>query len=300
MQQGLPEIEEDLPQVEEVEPKIILTKDVNIDQSINEYVKSVDCKHKKNAIKELDLSKLFIDRVFEFYFDIDSNKICSFELILFILKHYYSKSSELNLEELDILELKNLLIDEYFNNEYTEALVLNYLQINKKLTEKSSSIGNIIKNKLKSSPFLKNTEFKILLTKLINSPDFYITYMDIYLIAKKFNLPIILICNSIINLSITEKTFIILNKNTQNNNYYFIKVPSTYHRGIKNYKLLYLHNSSKINITEHLIDSDKIQLKTEILLELENYNDLILNAIINYNSKKVEPKNKKLAKKLKK
>ena len=32
MQQGLPEIEEDLPQVEEVEPKIILTKDVNIDQ----------------------------------------------------------------------------------------------------------------------------------------------------------------------------------------------------------------------------------------------------------------------------
>ena len=102
------------------------------------------------------------------------------------------------------------------------------------------------------------------------------------------------------NLSITEKTFIILNKNTQNNNYYFIKVPSSYHRGVKNYKLLYFRNSSTINIRDDLVDTDKIQLKTEILLELEKYKDLILNAIINFDSKKVAPKNKKLAKKLKK
>jgi hypothetical protein len=300
LEEDLPELEEDLPPLEEVPPKMQLNMDVNIDQSINEYVKSINCKHKKNAIKELDLNNLFIDRVYEFYFDIDSNKICSFELILFILKHFYSKSTELNLTELDILDLKNLLIEEYFNNEYTEAFILTTLQINKKLVENSSSIGTIIKNKLKTSPFLKTQEFKILLSDLINSPDFFITYMDIYLIAKKFNLPIILICNSVINLSITEKTFIILNKNTQNNNYYFIKVPSTYHRGVKNYKLLYFRNSSTINIRDNLVDTDKIQLKTEILLELENYKDLILNAIINFDSKKVDPKNKKLIKKLKK
>ena len=174
------------------------------------------------------------------------------------------------------------------------------LQINKKLVENSSSIGSVIKTKLKTSPFLKTQEFKLLLSELINSPDFFITYMDIYLIAKKFTLPIILMCNSIINLSITEKTFIILNKNTQNNNYYFIKVPSSYHRGVKNYKLLYFRNSSTINIRDDLVDTDKIQLKTEILLELEKYKDLILNAIINFDSKKVAPKNKKLAKKLKK
>ena len=216
------------------------------------------------------------------------------------MKHYHSKTSEFNLSELDILDLKNLLIEEYFIHEYTEALILTNLQINKKLVENSSSIGSVIKTKLNTSPFLKTQEFKLLLSELINSPDFFITYMDIYLIAKKFNLPIILICNSIINLSITEKTFIILNKNTQNNNYYFIKVPSSYHRGVKNYKLLYFRNSSTINIRDDLVDTDKIQLKTEILLELEKYKDLILNAIINFDSKKVAPKNKKLAKKLKK
>ncbi len=295
------QIEEGLPPLEEVQPEIQHGKDVNIEQSINEYVKSVECKHKKNAIKELDLNKLFIDRLYEFYFDIDSNKLCSFELLLFILKHFHSKSLEFNLSELDILDLKNMLIEEYFNNEYSEAFILTNLQINKKLVENSSSIGNIIKTKLKTSPFLKTQKFKVLLSELINSPDFFITYIDIYLITKKFNLPIILMCNTIINLSITEKTFIILNKNTQNNNYYFIKVPNYYyHRGVKNYKLLYFRNSSTINIRDDLVDSDKIQLKTEILLELENYKDLILNAIINYDSKKVAPKNKKLAKKLKK
>tara|TARA_B100000900_G_C20570414_1_gene713009 strand:- start:625 stop:1965 length:1341 start_codon:yes stop_codon:yes gene_type:complete len=289
MEEGLVELEEDLPPVKE---------NLNdIEETIDEYVKSIQCKHKKNAIKELELNKLFKNRVYEFYFDIDSNKQCSFELLLFILKNYYSNSSELNLSEIDILHLKNLLIEEYFNNEYTEAFVLNNLQINKKLVENSSSIGNIIKTKLKTSPFLKTQEFKLLLSQLINSPDFYVTYMDIYLIAKRFNLPIILMCNTIINLSITEKTFIILNKNTQNNNYYFIKVPSNYHRGIKNYKLLYFHTSSTINIKNDLVNSDKIQFETEILLELDNYKDLILNSIINFDSKKVAPKNKKLIKK---
>ena len=137
------------------------------------------------------------------------------------------------------------------------------------------------------------------LSELINSSDYFVTYMDIYLIAKKFALPIIFMCNSIINLSITEKIFIILNKNTQNNNYYFIKVPSSYHRGVKNYKLLYFRNSCTINIQNDLIDNDNVQVKTDILLQLENNKDLILNSIINFDSNKVVPKNKKLAKKLK-
>ena len=67
-------------------------------KSIKDYIDI-----KKNAIKELDLSKLFIDRVFEFYFDIDSNKICSFELILFILKHYYSSFCKTSLFHLKLI-----------------------------------------------------------------------------------------------------------------------------------------------------------------------------------------------------
>ena len=114
-------------------------------------------------------------------------------------------------------------------------------EINPKL--KNTKLNNhaemqMLMDKLNTSPFLKTDEFKELISNVINSSDFLVGYLDIYLIAKKFDLPIIVICNSIINLSIDDNTFIILNKNTQkNNNYYFIKIPSQYNRNLKNYKL---------------------------------------------------------------
>tara|TARA_B110000977_G_C11024791_1_gene472740 strand:- start:1051 stop:1614 length:564 start_codon:yes stop_codon:yes gene_type:complete len=161
-------------------------------------------------------------------------------------------------------------------------------------------------DKLNTSPFLKTDEFKELISNVINSSDFLVGYLDIYLIAKKFDLPIIVICNSIINLSIDDNTFIILNKNTQkNNNYYFIKIPSQYNRNLKNYKLLYFvpdnlntnTNTITIDIAENLIDNDKLSFKQDILLGVENYQDRILEYFIKYNINKIVPKNNKLAKK---
>ena len=118
------------------------------------------------------------------------------------------------------------------------------------------------------------------------------------MIASKYKLPIIIISNSIINISVTENPFIILNKNIQNNNYYFVKIPSQYHRGQKNYKLLYFTNSTTINVETEIIDTDKLSLKTNILSELENFKDYILDSIIDNDTKKIQPKNKKLEKKI--
>ena len=83
---------------------------------------------------------------------------------------------------------------------------------------------------------------------LLYSDEYYITYIDIYLLAKEYNLPIILICNTTIDLSITEENYIICNLNRINNNYYFIKIPSKYSRKkIHNYKLIY--NKKSLNLT---------------------------------------------------
>ena len=287
------EQEEEQEEQEEEEQEEEEEEDLPNKLSINEYVKDIECKHKNHEVRENDLNSLFTDKLYEFFFDIDNDKICSFELMLFILKHNNSSRPNSKIVNMNINELKNILIEEYFNNEYTEALLHAMLEINKKLY-KEDSAGSILLEKLKISPFLKIEEFKKLLSDLINSPMFFVTYIDIYLIAKKYNLPIILICNTVINLSINDKTFIILNKNTQNNNYYSIKIPSKYIKTQKNYKLLHFSNTTTIDITKNTIDNDKIQINSDILLQLENYTDLILNLIIESNKKKVVPKDKKL------
>ena len=277
--------------------------------SINDYIKDVQCEHSNNAVKEVGLRSLFTNKISELFFHINKNKICSFELLLFILKHSYSSSGKTNILNLSVNQLKNILIEEYFNHEYTESLIYLMKEINPKL--KNTKLNNHaemqkLMDKLNTSPFLKTDEFKELISNVINSSDFLVGYLDIYLIAKKFDLPIIVICNSIINLSIDDNTFIILNKNTQkNNNYYFIKIPSQYNRNLKNYKLLYFvpdnlntnTNTITIDIAENLIDNDKLSFKQDILLGVENYQDRILEYFIKYNINKIVPKNNKLAKK---
>ena len=198
-----------------------------------------------------------------------------------------------------VKQLKNILIELYFENEYTEALLRLVYQYNK------NPIMKDIIEKLDTSVFLKTEEFKNLLSDIINNEDYYITYIDIYLIAYKYKLPIILICNTIINMSITENPFIILNKNTdKNTNYYLIKIPSQYyrpqiHKAVKNYKLLYFDNPGTIDIATEVKDIEKINLKSNILYELDNFKDLMLNAVIEYDNKLMLRK-KKIIKKNKK
>ena len=288
--------EEDLPELEKDIPK---AKNIYSELSIDEYTKDHKCINKKNEIKinEIDLVSSFTNKIYEFYFDISTNKLCSFELPLFILKHYYDKSNEMNLSEMSIDELKNILIEEYFNHEYTESLIKLMSKINSTFKNNQDNAMNLLMNELKTSSFLKIEKFKKLIYNVINSSNFYVTYLDYYLIAKKFNLPIILICNTIINVSITNKTFIILNKNTQNNNYYFIKVPTTFNRTIKNCKLLFMTNNISFNIDKDLQDNDKLQIQTNILSYIEKYDDLFLIKLKMDNIKYIEPKNKKLLKK---
>ena len=257
----------------------------------------MDCKHKKLAVKE-KLYQFFKNKVYEFYFTITNDGLCSVELILYIIKHYYANFDGSNMSNLSGADIKNVLIDEYFNHELTEALLGMVMENNK--TPSMTALMKPYVDKMKTSRFEKTNEFKDLLASVINDDDYIISYIDRYLLTLKYDLPIILVSNSIINSYINLQPYTILNKNNNNNNYYFIKLPSSDHRGLKNYKLLYYNNNTTIDVMTQLVDSDKYNIKTEIEEELKDYKDLVIAGINKYNIRKIESKNKKVLKNLNK
>ena len=279
--------EETLKKIEEVDINDINLED-NVEISINQYTESIkhnndyNCTPKKNVVKE-PLIKFFKGKLHEFYFGLDSDDkqlICSFELILFIIKHYNKIY-----QDLTINDIKNDLIEEYYNHTNTDTLLF-FIKKHIKLKNMEPLI-----NKISVKNFIKNQEFKDLLSKFINSPDYYITYIDLYLLAKKYDLPIIVISTSPINIHIKIDTpYIIMNKNHNNNNYYFIKLPSQHIRGLnkKNYKLLYFKKSNIVFDIDNDLDTE---IQININTELSDYKDYIAISLETYNNKKI--KNKK-------
>ena len=277
---------------------------------IEEYVKDMGCKHKKLPVKE-KLYQFFKNKVYEFYFTITNDGLCSVELILYIIKHYYANFDGSNMSNLSGAEIKNVLIDEYFNHELTEALLGMVMENNK--TPPMTELMKDYVEKMKTSRFEQTNEFKKLLSDIINNNNYIISYIDIYLLTLKYDLPIILVSNGIINSYINLKPYAILNKNNNNNNYYFIKLPSPHYRGLKktvnplmennfteqkNYKLLYYNNNPTMDVMTQLVDSDKNHIKTEIEEELKDYKDLVIAGINKYNIRKINSKNKKILKNL--
>ena len=104
----------------------------------------------------------------------------------------------------------------------------------------------------------------ITLEECIRSNEYYVTYIDIYLLAKEYDLPIILLCNTIIDLTITTEKFILFNL-SRNNKYFFIKNRIIYDLKIlHNYKLIINASSVEFNIDEDLQDTSEYALFSKI------------------------------------
>ena len=140
-------------------------------------------------------------------------------------------------------------------------------------------------NKKYKTKDLSSDELKETIKKIINNGKYYLTYIDIYLLSKKYNIPLIFITSSVISINSIKTTtnikkYMISNINKETSDYYFIKLPSMHYRGImKINHLIHKPNYITINIDSDINNFNN--MKNEIHKSIELNEDLILDSAIN-------------------
>lgn len=198
--------------------KILISKNLkkNIDElnnniNIQDFIENINCKlinKTVNKTENLIINNFNIsdNKLSEYYFENNSyyRKYCSCELLLFIIKHY----TQITLSRKQLLEI---LIKQYLEINYGIIFLIMSLQYNKvinKVNNKEELINQIITLSFDKSK--NNSELiENLLKKILNYDDdyynkdvnkenndvYYISLIDIYIISKKFNIPILFIVN---------------------------------------------------------------------------------------------------------
>jgi hypothetical protein len=271
------ELIQDQDKVQPLPEKEITSSDVTISntdmdtseigENFNFIEKNIDtnfkCEFTKNIVRE-SIRANFKETLHELGFH-NSNKLCSFQLILIIIRHSSKENSDLTIND-----VKKKLYELYIKDVNFEILCYILLKNNKK-----TILEKVIN---------KEVDFE----DLIYSDIYYITYIDIYMLAKEYDLPIIFLCNSAIDLTITGENYIICNLNKLNQDYYFIKVPSKYSRKKEhNYKLLFNKQSIKINIDNDLLDTTNYKLYSKIKKELKLFINPLEKYIMDYDLSKL-------------
>ena len=202
----------------------------------------------------------------------DDNKICSYEIILYIINHHFYDTKKYSIND-----LKNILIEEYSTHEYCERILTLLYNYNR-----NKLLKDVI-NFIKSTEYNKN-DLKKMIPDIINNDTYMLTFLDVYILSKKLNIPIIFICNGDINFNSINRKYIVANVNKVDDLYYFIKVPSIFTKGEKSYKLLHYinnyRNKIKLDINNDINDNNELRLKTSLKNEILNFQDIINNIII--------------------
>ena len=255
--------------------KILISKNLkkNIDElnnniNIQDFIENINCKlinKRVNKTENLIINNFNIsdNKLSEYYFENNSyyRKYCSCELLLFVIKHY----TQITLSRKQLLEI---LIKQYLEINYGIIFLIMSLQYNKVINNKINNKEEVI-NQIITLSFDKsknNSELiENLLKKIINYDDdfynkdinkenndvYYISLIDIYIISKKFNIPILFIVNdNKINNYIKSNILITLKSNIES--YYIIKLPNENTRDDKYYKLLHLNNMFLFNINDYI------------------------------------------------
>ena len=254
------------------------------------------CLFKKYIITEKPLRLYFTNAIYQLQYPIDkidsedTYNICTFQVILIIIKYHnniYHNNKYINLT---IEQLKEKLISLYINNSNFDSLCAILLKNNKK-----AIIEKVIEKK---TPEEKKETMK----NCILSNKYYVTYIDIYLLSKEYELPIILLCNVTVFKPITNEKFIIFHL-SKNNEYFFLKNPVHLSDDIKklpNYQLIINASSVVFNIDEDLQYYAEDDLRSKLQNEIANANfkDVLGDYINNYglNTKEQIAKDKKAKK----
>ena len=176
--------------------------------------------------------------------------ICSFDIILTLIK----ATGKDNI--ITKVELKEILVTEY-----------------KKYDENIDKILDILVSQGKRFMTKKIKKGEITLENMIMSTEYYATNLDIWILAVKYNIPIIFISST----KLVENDKDILVAHTDGTNkYFFIRSPGVRNNNIPKYRLIVAPNNvSQIPITELSIElQNKIRenTKPDILSEfIENF-----------------------------
>ena len=203
--ENLPKKEESI-EILEVKEKIV--PDEGIEETIVEEkvnFSDINCEiNKKNLVGKW--KSIFPSNTLELFFTCDKS-ICTYELILYIIKDYSEENR--NLTKTD---LKNELVIIYQNYETIMPYLLHILE-----TQGKGSIIKLVKNGV------------INMEDLLLSEDYYLTNLDFALIAIHYNIPLIFLSSTI--LVENNKSFLIVNS-TNKEDYYFVRTPGVRTEGL--------------------------------------------------------------------
>ena len=219
---------------------------------VNLQVKKIDefsddgCTKDDSKIELKKWKDIFPANSKEIVFKNETRK-CTFNAILTILKHYNDQYMSMTIDQ-----LKKELYEEYMN--YYKKYKLQLLDILKYQGKK----------KFTQPVLVKQLEFK----DMIESKDYYATSLDIWLLVKRFNIPLILIISRTLLIE-NGKEFMVLNK-SQNEDYYFLKIFSQ------------STNDNPYTFVLISDDADNMRIKTEKIRD-KNMNLEIRNAQTDHN-----------------
>ena len=148
----------------------------------------------------------FPGNTIEIFFTCEAS-ICTYELILYILKDYSEENRLITKNK-----LKHELVLIYQNYEEFMIILFKILE-----TQGKGSIVRLVKNEI------------ITMEDLLLSEDYYLTNLDIALIAIHYNIPLIFLSSTL--LVENNKSFMIVNS-TNNEDFYFVRTPGIRTEGL--------------------------------------------------------------------
>uniref|UniRef100_A0A6C0CNR9 Uncharacterized protein n=1 Tax=viral metagenome TaxID=1070528 RepID=A0A6C0CNR9_9ZZZZ len=176
----------------------------------------------------------------------------------------------------------------YSYNDVKEVLADEYLSI---FDDNDRSIIDLLKAEGKSTMMKQLEAGQISIENMIMSDDYYATLLDLWILAKRFNIPLIFYSGT--KLLENGEAIMVANK-VDTDSYYFVKVPGSRPNVVPKFRLLVSGNPPTA-----LIDSEElaIDFRSDIARQAENTS--ILSYLEHFEKPKPKKKKFKVVKKIK-
>ena len=231
---------------------ITYSSEIEADKKENEIKDSIECERVVDDVAGVWRS-VFPNDSLEFKYT-NSPKICTFQVILDVIKN----NDPLNLG-ITKENLKEILAEEY-----------NYLY-----EEHKKAIQDTLILQGKQKLIRMITEGQIKLYDLIVTNEYYLTDLDIWVLAKKYNIPLVIFSGT--NLRENGKKILVANSD-DTDSYYFIKSPGVKKDIAPEYKLVARDNGKILKIQLNTISTiiqREIRESKDVLIDYLNTFSLV-------------------------